>query len=414
MRIRNIVGPIPEPDELFGRDDLLAHLWQQIQSNNILLLAPRRFGKSGVMRHVLLRPKTGYLALDFELEDVTSPEEFVWRVTRKLLEEEPLRLLLSRMRHLPSVCRDWVKDTFDSCEFEGAKVTFKNSIKADWREVAQHLLSEMEEAESTIIFLFDEFPTMLEKLIEHHGEKVAAEFLAWFRALRLAHKDVLRRHRFIVAGSIGVDAILRRLDAPDKLNDFKRIYVEPLSASVAMKLASDLAETLEVSWSDSLGEELLRLLGANVPFFVHLFFVELGQKPTARRRHLSQEDLRQIYRERVLGPTCRNYFEHYSARLRRYGKQGEMAAKTGLCAVANAPSGRISRSALFDVYRKARGKGANHVEFDELLGDLEHDWYLVLDPTTNEYYFKVKVMQDWWQRWYPSLRSVSRTTRQRS
>src|SRR2546426_3116065 len=66
-------------------------------------------------------------------------------------------------------------------------------------------------------------------LIKHDGEETAAEFLAWFRTVRLEHKGVLGRHRFIVAGSIGIDAILRRLDASDKLNDFKRIYVGSLS-----------------------------------------------------------------------------------------------------------------------------------------------------------------------------------------
>ena len=47
MDTANIVGNIPEPDQLYGRDELIANLWRQIQSNNILLLAPRRFGRVG-------------------------------------------------------------------------------------------------------------------------------------------------------------------------------------------------------------------------------------------------------------------------------------------------------------------------------------------------------------------------------
>jgi len=66
MRIRNIVGNVPEPDELYGRKELLDWLWRQVESDNILLLAPRRFGKTGVMNHVLERPRAGWLPIYLE------------------------------------------------------------------------------------------------------------------------------------------------------------------------------------------------------------------------------------------------------------------------------------------------------------------------------------------------------------
>jgi hypothetical protein len=173
---------------------------------------------------------------------------------------------------------DWVKDTFDEAEFEGAKVKFKAAIREDWSEAAKRLLLELEKADDTIIFLFDELPAMLDRIIAKQGDESARDFLAWFRPVRVAQKDILRRHRFIVAGSVGIDqAILR---------------------SVAGR-------------------------------------------------------------------------------------------------------GRISRPALFDIYRKAQGRGASEQGFDDIMADLEYDWYLRLDPDTNEFYFRLKIMQDWWRRWYP-------------
>ena len=87
MATRNIVGNVPEPEELYGRSDLIDHLWRQIRGNNILLLAPRRFGKTGVMNHVLNQPKEGYLPVYLELEDVDSPAEFVWRLVKELMAD---------------------------------------------------------------------------------------------------------------------------------------------------------------------------------------------------------------------------------------------------------------------------------------------------------------------------------------
>src|SRR5216117_3381058 len=101
-QIRSLVGQIPEPDELYGRTDFIDHLWKLLEGNNVLLLAPRRFGKSGVMRHILLKPQADFLPLSFELEDVDSPEEFVWRVTKELLAHDNVRKLLSHARKLPS------------------------------------------------------------------------------------------------------------------------------------------------------------------------------------------------------------------------------------------------------------------------------------------------------------------------
>jgi hypothetical protein len=48
---RSIAGGGPEPEELFGRDHTISFIWEQIAGNNVLLVAPRRFGKTGVMSH---------------------------------------------------------------------------------------------------------------------------------------------------------------------------------------------------------------------------------------------------------------------------------------------------------------------------------------------------------------------------
>jgi uncharacterized protein len=405
---RSLVGQIPEPEELYGREDFIGNLWRMLEANNVLLLAPRRFGKSGVMRHVLLHPRSGYLPLSFELEDVDSPEEFVWRVTKELLSHDKIRAFLGGVRKLPAFFVDWAKNTFDEAGFEGTKVKFKEAIREDWREAAKRLLLELEKADDTIIFLFDELPAMLDRIIESQGEDAAREFLAWFRTVRLAQKDVLRRHRFIVAGSVGIDQILKRLGATDKLVDFTRFMVEPLDADSAGELAQSLATTFELDWKPELSAKLFELIGAPVPYFIHVFFSQLGQLRQSERTTLAAADLDRIYAERLLGPTCRNYFAHYSTRLKRYGGAGQKAAQALLRSVAG--RGRISRPALFDVYRKAHGRGASEQGFDDIMADLEYDWYLRLDPDTNEFYFRLKVMQDWWRRWYPPSSPRAKTS----
>jgi uncharacterized protein len=404
---RNLVGGIPEPAELYGRKAVIADIWRLLEGNNILLLAPRRFGKSGIMRHLLLHPRPGFLPMSFELEDVDSPEEFVWRVTRELLIQSPTRAVLSGAKRLPAAITQWLAGTFDEAEFEGAKVKFKAAIRDDWRESARRLLTELEKTDKTFVFLFDELPAMLDRIIAKEGADAARDFLAWFRTVRLAQKDVLRRHRFVVAGSVGIDQVLRKLEATDRLVDFARVAVEPLDSVSADRLVADLAAGCGLNWSPALSARLLTLIGAPVPYFIHIFLSQLGQLPRSSRDALATSELDRIYSERVLGPTCRNYFTHYRTRLLRYGKMRENAA---LAVLRSLGGGRVSRPVLYETYRRAHGRGANPQGFDDVMADLECDWYVRLDPDTNEFYFRLKVMNDWWTRWYPAGK-IRRTSR---
>jgi len=404
MIIRNIVGNVPEPGELYGRADLIGHLWRQVAANNILLLAPRRFGKSGIMHHLRARPRTGFNPVYLDLMPVDSPAEFTVCLTGALLAQSRLRALVHGAKGMPAMLRDLAAQTFDAISFEGVKVELRQSIEPHWREVAHRLVLELEKADGTLLFLLDEFPVMLATTAEKHGNDAAQDFMAWFSSVCLAGKDSLRRHRFVVAGSIGIDAILRRVDPPDKLRDFERLPVGAIADDDALRLVADLIESLDLEMSDFLRRACLDLLGPRVPYFIHLLFSQLAQLRPGERHPVTEAVLHRVYRDELLGPTCKHYFDHYRDRLARGGKPIERAAMAILRAVADAPLGRVSGSSLYDLYRKARGRGAAEMEFDELLADLECDWYLCLDPRTNEYYFMVNVMRDWWQRWYGAAR----------
>ncbi len=398
--IRNIVGPVPEPDELFGRDELIENLWRQVEGNNVLLLAPRRFGKTGLMRHALIRPQEGFLPLYLYVEDVDSPEEFVWRITRVLLSHDRWRSVLATTKGVPRKIQKWIQDTFDEVGFSEAKVSFKDSVSENWQDLTRRLLATLETGPDRALILLDELPTMIENLIRTQGKKDAHDFLSWFRRVRLTPEDALRRHRFIIGGSIGIDVVLRRLDASDKFNDFVRLPVEPVSRRAAERLIDGLARTIDTPLSAELCDAFLDLIGAPVPYFIHLFVSQLAQQPVAFRQSLTPDALREVYHSRVQGPACKRYFDHYRDHLRRFGKLGEQAAMAILSEVAGSLNGRVSESALFALYRKTRKRGWSEGEFTELINDLECDWYLVRDPNTNEYYFMVKVIADWWKRWF--------------
>lgn len=408
MTIRSLPGGVPEPDELFGREHLVKCVWDLLAGNNIYLVAPRRFGKTGVMAHILKRPREGYLPVYLDVEDVHDPDQFAAELIAALLEHEKLRSYLSAVKGLPSGLTDFLAAHVQKVRTDYFEVELKDFIRDKWKETAKALILEMEKAKDTLIFIIDEFPQFIDNIERKHGADGARAFLEWFRSLRMKQKDRLRRFRFILGGSTGIDIILRRLEVSDKLNDCFRVPVEAISKEAAATMLTGLAERYKLTFTPEAFAHSFELISPPVPYFLHLLVSQLILEEKLRAKALSPQDIDNVYQRRLLGPTCRAYFEHYRQRLRRYGAVRERAAVAILQDIAQAPTGRVSQSGLYDTYRRARGKAVSGLEFDEIMADLESDWYVVLDPPTNEYYYLLSTMRDWWKRYYRTFRSKKR------
>ena len=403
MGLRNLPGAVPEPEELIGRDHVIDVLWMELTANNILLVAPRRFGKTGVMRHVLKLPRENYCPVYIDVEAVSDPENFATELLGAILEHSKLRKTITFVKGVPRRVMDFITDHFDELGAEEFRIKLKETLGQSWQTVAKRLILEMEKAKETVVFIIDEFPQMIDNIDRKHNSETAKSIMVWFRSLRMKQKEELRRLRFIIAGSTSVDMTLRCLGMTDKLNDFFRLPIDPLEPEDAQKLLNGLAEFYDLDFSQAAIEALFELINPPIPYFIHLFVSQLILEPSLKGKNLSPDDISRIYCKRVLGPSCHKYFDYYRQRLKRYGKLGEQAAIAILREIAGSPTGRVSDSTLYSVYKKTRKKGDSEIEFREIMADLECDWYVSLDTSTNEYFFLIKVMKDWWNRFYRRL-----------
>ncbi len=102
--------------------------------------------------------------------------------------------------------------------------------------------------------------------------------------------------------------------------------------------------------------------------------------------------------DRILGPTCRFYFEYYEDRLKEYGAVNESGARAIITELSKA--GTLTRDELYNIFMLA-AKSDNRSMFDNLMNDLEMDFYIKLG-SGNKYSFLSKILSDWWLRWHPS------------
>ena len=68
------------PDEVIGRDRLVARLWDTLEGRSVVLTAERRMGKTSILKKMMAKPPNGFITISRDLENISSPLEFVERL----------------------------------------------------------------------------------------------------------------------------------------------------------------------------------------------------------------------------------------------------------------------------------------------------------------------------------------------
>jgi AAA+ ATPase superfamily predicted ATPase len=268
------------PDEVVGRDRLVARLWDTLEGRSVILTAERRMGKTSVLKKLEAQPLKGFVTIRRDLENISSPLEFVER----LFDDIKSQLKLSDQ---------WANDfkrvvkSLEGLEVEvlGTGIKLPEKAKSHWKKLLEQIFKNLIEAvkkePQKIVFLWDELPLMIDKIRENEGEKVAMDFLDSLRYLRQTYDNV----RMVYTGSIGLHHVLTKLkkagyrNAPK--NDMETIEVPPLSLVDASDLCSRLLLGEKIVPENS--EDVVNILieGVDyVPFYIHSLVKELKYEQT--------------------------------------------------------------------------------------------------------------------------------------
>ena len=90
--MRNIIGPPVVGDDLYGRDYELARLWEHLENGeHILMLAPRRVGKTSLMLELKQAPRENWDVIPVDVEGGHGPEDCVAAILAKLAADPRYR-----------------------------------------------------------------------------------------------------------------------------------------------------------------------------------------------------------------------------------------------------------------------------------------------------------------------------------
>ena len=379
--MKNIVGQTPRGKDFYPRTKVIKKIYRRLDSgSHIFMSAPRRAGKTSIMRFLEDKPQKGYVFLYVSVEDIESSEEYF-----KLLSEE---LLASAAVSKIVKASDKAYDIFEQFSEHIKRVKVWNiEFESQEKEPPKYsnefekLMRTLDTSDFTIVILVDEFPIALERIISEHSEKDAVEFLHANRSIRQRAK---RGIQFIYTGSIGLPNITRKLNATATINDLNIIEVPPLSEREATDFTKQLLSNYKVKFVQGTIKHMLDRLSWLIPFFIQLVVQMLIDEFESNRKPVTKEVVDDVL-EKASNHRNNIYFENYYSRLDKSLTSIESKlAKQMLLRIAK--EDRVSLESFHGIEDASR-----------VLEILEFDGYI--NSLQDVYVFNSPILQLWWKKY---------------
>jgi len=122
--------------------------------------------------------------------------------------------------------------------------------------------------------MVDEFTETLDNILVKHGSQEARRFLQTFREL-MHNRKITDNVQFLLTGSIGLQPLVKKLNASDLVNNLQYIDIPPLTETEAISLFRQLTETEAIQIDDETVQFILRKIYWLMPFHVQLLVQEV-------------------------------------------------------------------------------------------------------------------------------------------
>ena len=233
-----------------------------------------------------------------------------------------------------------------------------------------------------IVIMIDEFPSTVENIHQKDGLAEAVRFLKINRSIRQESAGGIQ---FIYTGSIGLPAIVKRLDVPESINDLNVIDVPPLSQTEAEKFIKQLLDSAKVPYKIEAVKYLIEKVNWLMPFFIQLSVQELVDLYDQTSKRISIETVDEAF-ERICNRRNDTHFESYYNRLKdAFSEKDYKLALKILNLIAK--ENKISKENLY----KELNANSEKQEINSIIESLEYDGYIHLRD--DDYTFNSPILQ---------------------
>ena len=389
--MRSSTGRWVSGSDFFNRERELQILETRVRErNHILLTGQRRMGKTSVLRELGRRLEgDGWVFLFTDVEGAISAEDAIAAIAEAV---HPVRSISSR---LATGMQRWIGDNIEEVSASEFRVKIRAGLDAgSWRRHGEQLLRDCAAHDHPVLLIIDELPIFLKRMYHHDGNaRRLEEFLSWLRGVLQALGD--DSPVLVVSGSIGLGPLVNRLGIPDRINHLDLFRLGPWDRETSVECFQRLAKSHGLRNEDGVANAVYEALGVGIPHHVQSFFARLRDFAMMQGRdQVTVEDVGEVYRNALLGPSGQNDLVHYEARLKEgledesYSIAMEILAEAAIQDVFT-PRARRSLERLYSALGDdAPGRIADVLEI------LAHDGYL--EEGNDGYRFPSRLLKDWW------------------
>jgi hypothetical protein len=379
---KTTIGDVAKGNYYYHRKDIVDAIWRELEKgNSILIAAPRRSGKTSIMRHIEDNPKN-YKVIFENIQGIDSGKRFYATLYRLLLS------CLSKNQKI----KQWFQKIISSKSISELDIKGKVKIEnspLDFIDEIDRLLIEINEKEEieNIVLLIDELPDVLFNINKKDKDE-AKSILKNLRRWR--QNKASGKVKFVFAGSVGIHYVVNAIENRNSdINDLVTINCNPLDKNEFPDYIHWATENATVKYNPDLQQYLSEKILYFLPYFINLMLSKIDEQ--ARKKdnpEISEQMIDEAFNTIVKE---NDYFTDWKNRLKDYMPPADFDFVNEIL-IHIAHKDAISIQAIYDKAVKYK-KTADYMDF---INDLEKDGYIV--EYNQKYIFISPFLKDFWKR----------------
>lgn len=378
--MRIMTGQVARKEDFWDRKTELEDIWYKIESgNHLLLVAPRRVGKTSIMYKIFDNPKDDYIILYVITESADRENEFWKKLFSKLMQEDFVNTLNNKAKNFYAYLK-----TMNISELSTKGIKFGNGSEMDYASAFKEVIKRLD-TDKKLVIMIDEFAQAIENIIKFEGVENAQSLLKTHRELR-QDSDITDKVTFIYAGSIGLESVASKIDSSKHINDLSSVKVLPLQFDDAKEFTKTLASSNSITIQENEIEYFLQKLEWLIPFYIQLIMDEFRKTKVL----ISTETIDEAF-DVILDN--RNHFDHWHVRLKSLADDEYKFSKELLNIISEKMI--IQSTEAINIASKYSLK---EDVAKEIIHTLVYDGYINNNDNFKEYRFNSPILRMWWYK----------------
>ena len=386
--------------KFFKRPKIIKKILRKIEEGEHLLIsAPRRIGKTSILKHIRDNPKNTHIVKYLIVQSVDSIDELNKKLFDELLKDKQIHKGLAGFWTQTSASIKAQASRVSGISLEGVDLNTSENI--DYYIALNDLFDNLKAHKKKIIIIIDEYPDALTNILKHSKDD-AIKLLQQQREIREKYKNT--QIQFIYTGSTGLKNVVRKLGDIHLVNNLTEIKIPPLSKKEAKELMQRLifgkqSQLDKFTIPDNVIDYTLDKTKWLLPYFIQIIIEALFEQQDDLNENgldipeITHKTIDELFTALVKRHSdhAKDYFDHWKTRIDKLETQDGKLAMDVLNQTAI--NGIISYDEYYDLSVKHKVKK----EPNYVLEILQFDGYLAENEETKHYGYNSVLLREWWK-----------------